>query len=310
MNVQSVWLRCALLTLAFALPSRTLAEPFWLPVRGGITMGISGMALLKQEDQKLELLVVHDNKKSNQPRLGIVSFRDRQAPDYQTVDWATDTALPEDLESLTAVPGSSTFMAMTSKGQITHFELQPDRKSIRVLKTFNLPTLPPDVNLEGLVLQQSIERPNGQYIIVWAHRGESLEKPALIYWGLLNLSNYQIQIQGSMPFSVPYPINKVRPISDLNLDESGTLYVASAEDNGDDGPFASAIYVAGTIRFDPQKQSLSFVKNSRPAVLQRYLFHKVEALELIPGAQGGIIVGTDDERMGSAIAGEFDLSLK
>lgn len=54
----------------------------WIPVRGGISYGISGIALIKQQNENLDFLIVHDNKRPHQERLAIISFQGKKQPEY------------------------------------------------------------------------------------------------------------------------------------------------------------------------------------------------------------------------------------
>jgi len=277
------------------MPHPVLSQQ-WRPVRGGIQFGISGMALLSQQSGSSSFVVVHDNKDKNQGRLAIITIKDESSPQYFPVNWPSSTALPIDLESVTAVPGASqlTFMAASSAGKVYHFRLDASNQNVSILKVFDLPKFPQGSNFEGFALQKI----NGQLMAVWAHRGADKE-PAVLYWGRLDLNTYQIVPIGSVRVQVPSPISAVRHISDLKVDPAGILFITSAADNGDDGPFASVVYVAGA--FEMRDRKITFQQNSQLVPLSRFNYHKVEAIELVPGRDGGVIVGSDDENMGSSV---------
>jgi hypothetical protein len=99
---------------------------------------------------------------------------------------------------------------------------------------------------------------------------------------------------------VPYPIQDVRHISDVKVDASGVVFVTSASDPGDDGPFSSAFYLAGVLRISASGSPVY----TPPLSLVR-LFHfdyrKVEAFEFVPGPTGGMVFGTDDENLGASL---------
>jgi hypothetical protein len=42
-------------------------------------------------------------------------------------------------------------------------------------------------------------------------------------------------------------------------------------------------------------------QNPQLVPLYRSQYHKIESIELVPGAEGGVIVGTDDENFGSYV---------
>ena len=269
-------------------------------MRGGIQFGISGLALLPQESETKSFLIVHDNKEKGQGRLAILTIPNAQPPQYLPLNWPSNIPLPIDLESLTTVPGTPepTYMAATSSGKVYHFRLDASQPHISILKVFDLPNLPQGSNLEGFAVQQI----NNQLIAVWAHRGENQE-PAILYWGQLNPSSNQIIPRGSAPVRVPFPVKSVRHISDLKVDSAGVLFISSAADAGNDGPFESAVYVAGTLKI--RGQQIAYQQNSQLAPLYRFKYHKVEAIELVPGVGGGLIVGSDDENMGGSVYFNF-----
>lgn len=286
----------ALLGVLFLIAQRGLAQQ-WLPVRGGILFGISGMALIEQQNNSLDLLIVHDNKEKEQGRLAIITIENNKQPEYFPVKWPNNTEMPIDLEGLTSVPGAgkTSFMAFSSLGKIYHINLDKTNKNVSLLKVFDLPVIPKKSNFESFALQEI----DGKLVAVWAHRGEG-EDPGRIYWGTLDLASYQIQQQGSNNLKVPWPISQyVRHISDLKIDKAGVVFISSAIDPGNDGPFESAVYVAGALAVSGN--TISFRQNPAMVVLDRYNYHKIEGIEIVPGAAGGIILGTDDENMGSSV---------
>ena len=284
----------------------------WRPVRGGILFNISGMALLQHQSNTCSFLVVHDNKGgANQNRLARVDMIGNNPLQYSPVPWPTGTQLPTDLEALTAVPQTQNpeFMAASSQGQIYHFSLNTannllnnspnntPNQSVTLRRVFNLPSVSTNSNFEGFALQ----RLNNQLLAVWAHRGTDTD-PAILYWGLLDLNTYTFSQVGSANLRVPWPQTNVRHISDLKIDPDGLLYITAASDAGDDGPFQSAVYIVG--KFNQQNNQMVFQPDSSFIPLYRMDYHKVEAIELVPGGAGGIILGADDENMGGSIFGQ------
>jgi hypothetical protein len=282
--------------VAFLVISQQVFAQDWIPVRSGILFGISGMALIQQQSDNLDFLIVHDNKKRNQGRLAIISFQGKNKPEYLPVNWQSKIESPRDLEALTSIPetNNSEFIALTSAGKAYHLKLDTKNKNISVLKEFDLPEIPPNSNFESLSLQKI----DDTIIAVWAHRGEG-EQPAKIYWGIFNLAKYQINLAGSANLTVPLLGGNVRHISDLKIDLAGKVYITSASDAGDDGPFNSAVYIAGYLGLNNNK--ITWRQNQQLFPIYSNNYHKIEALELIPGAGGRLIVGTDDENMGSSV---------
>ncbi|MEA5605606.1 hypothetical protein [Nostoc sp. UHCC 0252] len=266
----------------------------WRPVRGGIPFGISGMALIQQSNT-LDFLIVHDNKQKNQSRLAIISIKGKKQPEYFPLNWPDNIELPIDLEALTSVPKKKlSFIALSSSGKAYYISLNPANKTILVLKEFNLPEIIQGNNFEAFGLQNI----DGKLVAIWGHRGEG-EQPATIFWGTFDLAKYQITLAGSTNLKVPFPSGKVRHISDIKVDPVGIVYITSANDAGDDGPFQSAVYVAGYLGL--RGNTIAWRQNPQLVPLYRSDYHKIEAMELVPGAEGGVIVGTDDENLGSYI---------
>ncbi|MBD2664698.1 hypothetical protein B6N60_01890 [Richelia sinica FACHB-800] len=284
-----------ILTTTLILSQQVLAHT-WIPVRGGIPFGISGIALIKQQNKKLNFLVIHDNKKKNQGRLGILTIEGQQPPQYLPLKWDKNIDLPLDLEAITTIPTANNqeFIALTSAGTAYHLKFNSQNQTISVIKLFILPEVLPDNNIESFSLQTI----KNQLVAVWAHRGED-EQPAILYWGIFDLTTYHIKVAGTAKFQVPYPQTNVRHISDLKIDDAGIVYITSASDTGNDGPFQSAVYVAGYLAFHNQK--IVWQQNQQLFPIYRDNYHKIEGLEIIPGASGGIIVATDDENMGASV---------
>ena len=267
----------------------------WRPVRSGILFGISGIVLMEQENDSRSFAIVHDNKRADEGRLAIVTVKPNEEPEYLPLSWPDNIELPVDLEGLTAVPslGQPSFMASTSRGKIYHFQIDANQ-NISVLKVLDLPGIVPGSNFEAFALQVVGDK----CLAVWAHRGGN-EDPAVLYWGLFDPTTYQISLQGSAKVKVPWPIGNVRHISDLKVDATGKAYITSANDNGNDGPFESAVYMAGT--FGIQEEQIQFQQNLDLKPLYEFDSYKAEGIELMPGFAEGVVVGTDDENMGSRV---------
>lgn len=281
---------------AFLLISQPTSAKDWQPVRGGILYGISGIALVEQQNDTLDFLIVHDNKQKNQGRLAIITIQAKQQPKYFPLDWPSNIALPIDLEAITTIPGKNNteFITLTSFGKAYHLQLDSDQKTIAVIKEFNLPAVPQGNNFEGFSLQNI----DNQLVAMWGHRGAG-EQPGIIYWGVFDLAKYEITLAGSSDLQVPFPINNVRHISDIKIDPTGVVYITSASDVGNDGPFQSVVYIAGSLGLNGNK--ILWRQNAELAPLHRSYYRKIEGIELVPGAEGGVILGTDDENLGSSL---------
>jgi len=288
------FLACAL-ALAPAIQTAN-GQAAWKTVGASRQMNISGMALIEHNPQQTSFIVVHDNKKPEQKRVAIVSISANAAPQYTPLVWAGDD-VPGDLEAITAVPGGTTqtFMALTAAGRVFHLRLDQQHNSVEVIKSFVVPAIAADSNFEGFALQVV----GGSMLAVWGERGQDA-KPGTLFWANFDLRTYAFSQPGSAPVAVPYPLANLRHISDVRVDPAGGVFISAASDPGKDGPFASAIYFIGTLgKSDGRSVTL---KQTAPLTrLFQFSGHKVEAIEFVPGADGGVVFGTDDENLGAAI---------
>lgn len=283
--------------LTWVLPAQAQT---WKPVGSGITYGISGIALIEQQQTTASFLVVHDNKKPDEPRLGWLRVTKQEAS-YQQIKWLS-RELPIDLEAITPIPDQSNqFLALSSGGQLYHLQLNSDYQSAKILKVFSLPPMPSRSNFEGLALQKV----NQVIILAWAHRGQD-EEAGILYWSRFDLDSYSFvgPIQ-STPLVTPLNMSNIRQVSDLKVDSSGAVFITSTTDPGNDGPFTSAFYLIGTFQVESQgengEKSITFLSNQHMTPFIRLDYHKVEAVEFLSGEYGGLVFGTDDENFGSSV---------
>lgn len=267
----------------------------WHPIGNTRQLNISGMALVENTAQGTIFIVVHDNKKKKERRAGMIKVSQLNPPQYIPLEWL-GTDLPVDLEAITAIAElPNNFMTLTSAGQLYHLELNQSANSVKVIKSLETPSIPSGSNFEGFTLQKI----GGKQLAVWAERGEN-EKPGTIYWSLFDLSTYSFAATESSSIKVPFPNANVRHISDLKVDGQGRIFISSAADPGDDGPFASAVYQAGNFSFDDASR---IILHQPGGLAQVFTIEtrKIEAFEIMPGEQERMVFGTDDENLGSAI---------
>ena len=125
------------------LISQQVFAQTWIPVRAGIPFGISGIALINQQSDKLDFLIVHDNKRPNQGRLGIISLQGKNQPEYLPLNWPNEK-LPKDLEVLTSIPDTknSDFIAVKTHGKASNFQLDCNKKVFLFSKNLIYQQLP------------------------------------------------------------------------------------------------------------------------------------------------------------------------
>jgi hypothetical protein len=278
-----------LVVLLILACSPTIAQAEWIKAHDGKHYGISGIALLAQRENQTDFLVVHDNKKKDDPRLGVVMAKADKV-DYRALRWPNEDNLPVDLESISTVPDHpEQFVAVASDGAL--FALSVSEANIRLLSHFVLPGLPPNTNIEGFTVQKL----GDELVAAWAHRGAGPQK-GILYWGLLDLKQSQVSVVSKAEVGVPFPLPvdpNTRHITDLKLDPNGVLWATAANDPGDSGPFVSAVYTLGVLHAT-KMNGVVFEPNTNLTRLWTFS-KKVEAIELVPGARGGIAFGTDDE---------------
>ena len=282
-------------TLIAAVLSISAFGQQWRPVSGSRQGNISGMALIEHTKQRSVFLVVHDNKKKEQIHATLLTVNGDDSPTYTPLRWIGED-IPVDLEAASSIPGvSDQFMLFTAAGRVYHVKLDPKAGQIEIIKSFDVPSIPKDADFEGFALQKI----DDTLVAVWADRGLT-ERPATLFSARFDITNGKFSDVKWATFRVPYPAADVRHISDVKVDTSGGVFVTSASDPGNDGPFSSVMYFAGVIRQTTDK-SFDFVQSKELTRIFRFDYHKVEAFDLIPGADGGIAFGTDDENLGAAL---------
>ncbi|TFH14934.1 MAG: hypothetical protein E4H02_08875 [Lentisphaerales bacterium] len=265
----------------------------WEGVKDGKRGGISGMALIEAGKSGGSFLIVHDNKKPEDVKCAVVTVGGEGGADYKALAWAKGAPDPVDFESLCAVPGTkSEYLAVMSNGDVFHLKLV-DGKTLELLGRFSWPDTK-GKNFEGVGLYEK----DGVMAVVWAHRGEGA--PGELFWGALDLAKHKVSAAGSARITVPWPAgNQVRSISDLTIDDQGSIYISSAFDPGDDGPFDAALYLIGKIAATSPEVALELLP--KPEEVCRAPGHKVEGIVLMPGSDRRFFVGTDDENKGSSV---------
>lgn len=283
-------------TLFFVLVlALTSTAQQWRPVGGSRQSNISGMAFVEHDKEHTVLLIVHDNKKKDQDHVALITVDGASAPKVTELKWIGED-VPLDLEAATAVPGAvGQFIIFTANGRAYHIKLDRTAETAELIRAFDVPEKPAGADFEGFALQKI----GMTLIAVWADRGLT-ERPATLFWSKFDIASYSFKSVRSAEFKVPFPTSDVRHISDVKIDETGAVFVTSTSDPGNYGPFSSAMYFAGTLTA-AQDGSINF---SSPASLTRlfiFAYQKVEGFEFIPGRDGGIAFGTDNENLGASI---------
>ncbi|MGV9317068.1 hypothetical protein ACWDR0_33570 [Streptomyces sp. NPDC003691] len=281
----------ALVCAAPAAPAS--AGDSWLSTGPGITSGISGIAVADEAGGTADLLAVHDNKRTGEPRVSRIRVRPGGPPEVRVLRWL-GTRLPVDLEALSEVPGRpGEFVALESSGRGYHLRLSPG--SVRALREFTVPDAVAGENYEGFALA----RRAGRLVAVWTHRGQDGD-PGVVRLARLDWARLAFGPRRSATVSVPYPAEQVRHISDAEVTAAGRLITTAASDPGDDGPFRSAVYDLGRVVLLADGEP-GLEQRARPLRLGVFGGHKAEAVACVPGEVPGTVLGTDDENLGGWI---------
>ena len=282
----------AVLTAVATVAAAPQVVSDWLPVGSSQRGTISGMALVERTADSLQFLIVHDNKQPGEHRLALITigsvFR------YTPVPWPAGYALPVDLEAIAVVPGTSLLAVVTSGGTVSLLRRSGDRVELR--GAFTLPRRPGIPAFEAFDVQMV----GGVRLAVWGQRGAGTERGRL-YWGSMQLDPPAIVDVSEAEIIVPYPPQddpNTRHISDVKIDPvDGEVWITSASDPGDSGPFESAVYRLGRMVTSPDRTARFEQRTSLMPL--HSVNRKLEALELIGDR---LALATDDEHGGAAIA--------
>lgn len=283
------------IVLLFSVASSVFAEQRatqWHLLGKGKINGISGISVIDEE----HFIVVHDRKKPNEPRLGIVTWKKSTIPTLSPLGWCDVENFPIDLEAITAVPNyPKQYLVLESKGKVTRIQLD-DNNACKVIAKFELPALTSTSNIESLALHCIKEN----CVLAWADRGDD-KMAAKFSWTTFDTKTNALQETSvkTFEFNAPYPQTNHRSISDIAINTNGNVWVSAASDPSDVGTFYSAIYNLGTfttrenkIIWQASKEAESIAKFENDNV-------KIEGLVFTPTV---LIIGSEDEDLGGKIA--------
>jgi hypothetical protein len=154
-------------------------------------------------------------------------------------------------------------------------------------------------NVEG----SAVARIGEQLIFLFAERAEG-QPSTLLRWASLSLRPLAFGSFQDVTFTSPDPTGPhARPVSAIEIDEAGRIYIASAVDPGNDnGPFRSVIWRIGRVEADGSGKP-RVILDERPQQLASLDGLKVEGLALRKNVGGDldIVFGTDDENYGGIL---------
>jgi len=273
---------------------RASVKSAWHTTARGITEGISGLALVEHTARHTILLAAHDNKAPGEKRLSLLTWRPPDSWEARLLAWPGENP-PIDLEAIAHVsdrPGE--FILFASSGEACVITLAAERDAITVQARFAVPNAGPTRQFEGFDLQKL----GSSVVACWGDRGDS-EAPTQLFWAMFDSATRAFGKVESANWRVPWPVEHQRHVSDLRILNTGTLLITASSDPGDDGPFAGAIYIAGTLNRVGERTTFS--ADPAPTRIFATTDHKIEAIAFVPGPTGGIFLGADNENRGGAV---------
>lgn len=269
---------------------------------------VSGMAWISDS----VLLAVHDAKNPDEldwPRVSLLRLpRSSDGVAWQPVElaWPAPLGASSDLESVARIPGTSLAL-LAESGE----EVVGDRQHRRLflvawcegkLELRAVAPWPgPVVNVEGV----AVARVGDGLVFIYAERAQGAPATAL-RWAPLTLDPLGFGAFREIALPAPAAVApRARPVSALEVDGAGRLYVATATDPDDDnGPFRSAIWRVGRIAPAPDAApGAAIILEGAPERLATLDGLKVEAIAVRDLPDGGveIVIGTDDENYGGLV---------
>lgn len=237
-----------------------------------------------------EILVVHDLKDGQHaPRLGLMEAETGALRPLQT-EW--NGRIGRDIEALAKIRGTENdYLAVEASSwqdrKARLHELKVENSGAEAVRSHVLPDFGQEI--EGLAEKPL---PGGRRLIILGGRGTEDGVPSRLFWGSLDAEGQldfpAAGLHGLEVRAPDLPGDKQRDISDLYLSPDGTLWATACTDNGDDGPFDSAVYSLGKVEdrpVRPQSQSAHIVVGT-----------KLEAVTSTDEA--GLYLGSDNENFG------------
>jgi hypothetical protein len=262
---------------------------------------LSGLAWLKEDN----FLAVHDSKSLDpqQPRVSLITLpQSSKGLEWRplNINWQSVDGVAMDLESITPIPDTNLFILAESSNYQKHrgrlFLMQFENSTLKPIAITNWPEN--IINIEAIATTKI----NNQFYFFYAERGA--DQPSTnICWTTLSLEPFAMGKCHPTQFRTLDPTPHIRQISDLAIDASGNIYIASAFDpNQDNGPFKSSVWKIGKVELDQTNlPQINLIPENR-AIAEIDGF-KVESLALRPSVnkEPEIFIGTDDENYGGTI---------
>jgi hypothetical protein len=284
--------------------SRNPAQPLAQPSQS-FNLDLSGLSWVEGNT----FLAVHDSKnpeENDRPRLSLIRLPESAIGIVWktfSIEWPAPLGLSSDLESVARIPGTNSFLLVESGEGVNAG--QRYRRAFQIKVENYKPVLESHATLSGAfknIEGSAILKVGNRLIFICAERAD--HKPrAEVFWADLQLNPLTFGKFKTAYFEpIGFSGKDKRPVTALETDSRGRLYVASAYDPDDDnGPFKSVIWRLGRFHIET-RAGVEIVLRARVHKLATLDGLKVESLA-IRESKGAIelFAGTDDENYGSAL---------
>ena len=257
-------------------------------------------------------LVVFDNKHSSDTFVSVIGWTDGFKPVLFSQDLAWNGPAPYDLESISAVPGSSPQQFLIADSSDHSMPNAPaflcdinfTTNEVRVVQTITLPI--PGTESADQTEGMCLANVGGQLVLAWCTRGSSTIQSTMYWQPVKYQAGFLYENDGTTPLgtaaaagSATLPlVDFGRQVSDFKIAPDGTVVATSADDPGDDGPFYSQVFVFGKFLGDA-RSGVSLSVQSKATAKSPIYRVKTEAIALTPDLE--FFLASDDEHMGSGI---------
>ncbi len=264
---------------------------------------LSGLAWIEND----LFVAVHDAKnpeENDRPRMSLLQLPtslDGILWRPLQLNWPKPQGKSSDLESIARIPGTRDLLLVESGDDGGAFRriflARFHQHQLQIVTFIEWPT--PIQNVEG----SAVGRIGGRLIFIYAERAQG-QPSTQIRWADLELQPLRIGTFQEVTFISPDPTGPdARPVSALEVDSAGWLYVASAFDPGNDnGPFRSVMWRIGQVKLDGDDKP-QLLLDTQPLRLGTLDGLKVESIAVREkvGGKVEIFVGMDEENYGGTM---------
>lgn len=281
----------------------------WEQVGKNAQESISGIVRWGEANGDARFIIVLDNKGTTQTKIAWVTksanaWKMSEIKLNDPKKLATDAngdSLVKDLEAVCRVPGvADEVLAIgdRDKAQGWLYRFKIDGNQAILQDTFVVPNVGANSDYEALDLYPVED----SVVAVWGDRGAD-SRPGILSCASINFSTrngFPFGEVSTLAIKVAWPtLVETRSISDVRISRSGEIYVSSACDPDDKGPFDSAVYIVGRLGIS---KGIPFMTPFASHVLVSAVpGRKIEAIDFdSSGTQ--LVFGTDEEAFGGWIA--------